>query len=85
MMLTVRGSALAELDPVRPVQMVDSSDLDAVRCNDIHMFGDPAANSDCVSRSTGAGEIAATAFILERRRIGRVSPKARRIPFPPAR
>jgi hypothetical protein len=48
------------------------------------MFGDPAANSDCVSRSTGAGEIAATAFILERRRIGRVSPKARRIPFPPA-
>jgi hypothetical protein len=40
----LRRCALGELDFVWPVQVVDGPNLDAVRCNDVHVFGDLAAN-----------------------------------------
>ena len=60
MMLAVGRRALGELDLVWPVQVVDGSNLDAVRCNDVHMLGDLAADVSC-----GSGKAASSAVILD--------------------
>jgi hypothetical protein len=59
MMLAVRRCALGELDFVWPVQVVDGPNLDAVRCNDVHVLGDLAAN---FTRGTGEP---ASAIVLD--------------------
>ena len=59
MMLAVRRCALGELDFVWPVQVVDGPNLDAVRCNDVHVLGDLAAD---LTRGTGKP---ASAIVLD--------------------
>ena len=59
MMLAVRRRALGKHDFVWPVQVVDGSNLDAVRCNDVHMLGDFAADVRC------SGKAASSALILD--------------------